>query len=284
MNKNKFILVAFIGALGFINPVQAVAESFVLPVYDPVQVAAYYQYGAQNKKEAEDIKYIDDILKRVRESIEGPVNEDNHVTDSGLKEQIERDLEKRKNVKVGTEKISATIKESAFDYIKETILDKANELPENTFAPPMPNYNKAVEYIKKTYFYDSNNTGPYNDLTEEDAIKKIATEREKYLYTLAIHSFAFGASVYDKLTGKNGDGATLSVGEIGGDSLKADLEKSLEIYRMLCDNLIADLVIQLRLLELETAYALNGSNIFLIQKPEPIEQDIDFRSGEEVSQ
>lgn len=143
----------------------------------------------------------------------------------------------------------------AYDFIKENMLDKKEV---SKYGPVKDSMTSAIEYVKSTYYIKD-----AKDITDEKRME-IQNKRQDYLREVNADVLAYGIGVQQNLVE---DAKSISLAPTSGCDYIDDINKNTLIMIALAKQTIADIALQINMLELEAVRQTNSMPIEILEKP-----------------
>lgn len=149
---------------------------------------------------------------------------------------------------------------TAFDYVNENLIKEAKK---STLGAPQKDYDTAVEYVKRTFYHDDPKT--ITPAIEE----KIKQARLDYLQEINTNVMSLGIGVQQAILE---DAKSISTAPTSGCSFIDDMNVNTKTLSTIIKQTMADLALQIRLLELEAVKEQATQPISLLPKPEKTQE------------
>lgn len=152
----------------------------------------------------------------------------------------------------------------AFDFVNENMI---KDIKKEKLGKVQTNWDEAVKYIKSTFYHDDPST-----LTPE-ITNELIRKRQDYLHDVSMNVMSVGIGMQQALVE---DAKSISLAPTSGCGYIDDVNINTQTMIALAKQTMAELAIEIRLLELEAIKEQTKQPIALLPKPE----DLSLSSGE----
>ena len=150
---------------------------------------------------------------------------------------------------------------NAFDYVNENLFKQSKK---DKFGPAQNDYNSAVEYVKKNFYYEDP-----QKITPEIQ-KKLTKARLDYLQELNTNLMSIGMGVQSALLE---DAKSISNAPTSGCNFIDDMNVNSKTFSTIIRQTMAELAIQVRLFELEAVKEQATQPVGLLPNPDEKTQE-----------